>query len=488
MNTLAGRFTAARPRYAYLSSNGMLDVRDDERRRRHKFDLSDYLLLTGVALVPFVAPMPGPTSATPSSVAERVTLCDGFFVLAMLIAAWQRAKQELSGWLNRRPRGFSVVPALPAPTWRLPPVSPIWFCSALVLAVMVLSWFANPLMPINPHMLVAIAVQVYLAIVAVMCASAVCRYGTPQPILVAWVVGFLILAIICTYDSGALITNRRMIYPGVEGRLRGPFRTTGQLAAYSLSSFFVLLAAAKFVSPSRWVSKAGVLACMAPLFIVLASRRSAVASLVVGYVALLAVSKHRLRIFLGTAVPPVTIVLSLFLFGPPELQAYLINRARPLIGQDKERVDIAEDHFSRGLAAFQEHPVLGIGFGAFSDTRFGELTESITHEQHSGYIAILAETGAVGFSIMMLLHVAVFYVLVQTWRNSTGRYRELVMYMMVVLVALGVSEVYNRIWRERGMWIIAGMIAALPLIVQQDRLAKFSKTFRLNGSLRSRIT
>ena len=41
-----------------------------------------------------------------------------------------------------------------------------------VLAAMILSWFANPLIPINPRMMAAIAVQVYLAAFGVFVASA----------------------------------------------------------------------------------------------------------------------------------------------------------------------------------------------------------------------------------------------------------------------------------------------------------------------------
>src|SRR5438067_2293094 len=94
----------------------------------HKFELSDYLLLTGVALVPFVAPMPGPSPGTPTGWQERVTVADGFFVLAMLLAGFQRAKQLASDWLNRRPQGFSTLPAPSGSTWLVPPMSPIWFC------------------------------------------------------------------------------------------------------------------------------------------------------------------------------------------------------------------------------------------------------------------------------------------------------------------------------------------------------------------------
>jgi O-antigen ligase len=486
MKTLEPKLVDSPLPHARRSFNGMPHRAEHDQPGRHKFDLSDYLLLTGVVLVPFMAPIPGPTNAHPSGWTERVGPCDAFFILAMLVAAWQRTRQGLSDWLNRRPRGVSSVSALDEATWTLPPISPIWFCTAAMLAVMVLSWFPNSLKPINSHMLAAMAAQIYLAAVSMMCASAVYRYGTPRPLLVAWVIAFLPLTIICTYDSAALLLNRSMIYPTVEGRLRGPFRATEQMASYMLLSFFILFAAARFASQSRWVSKAGMLAWAAPAFIVLASRRSALAALVAGYVALLAVSKHRMRILMGTVVPATMIVVGLFLFSPPDMQAYMMDRVRPLIGQNEGRVNIAVNHFDRGMSAFKEHPVLGVGFGAFSGTRYGEYSEKITHEQHNGYLAILAETGAIGFSILVLLHLAVFAQLVRVWWSPSGRYRELALYLMVALASVGVSEIYNRVWRERGVWIIVGMIAALPTIALRNRLADSRQAIVLNGSNRLR--
>jgi O-antigen ligase len=204
-----------------------------------------------------------------------------------------------------------------------------------------------------------------------------------------------------------------------------------------------------------------------------------------GFIALLVISKNRVRIFMSTAVPVILMVTAFFLFAPQDLKDYALTRVRALTGEDSDRVDVAVDHFSRGLAAFKEHPVLGVGFGAFSDTRFGELTESISHEQHSGYVAILAETGVVGFGLMLCLHLIVLGQLIRLWRIAPGRYRELAMYLVVVLIALGVSEVYNRIWRERAMWIIVGMIAALPYVSireqLRDRVTRLNSRFQWSG-------
>ena len=481
MKTLEPRFLRTSPQ-----RQAAADRASAERELgKQKFELSDYLLLTGVVLVPFVSPIPGKFDPTPSGWTERVTLCDAFFILAMLLAGWSRLQQNWSDWMRGGAKFAPLVKRATNRVWALPPYSPIWFGTCALLAVMTLSWFANPLQPINSHMIVALVVQIYLATVGVMIASAVCRYGSPAPILAAWVIGFLMLAVICTYDSAALLTHRTMLYEGADARLRGPFRTGSQMAAYSLTSFFVVLGAAKFMAEKRWVRVAAAIACVAPMFIILASRRSAFVSLLAGFIALLVISKNRLQIFIGTVVPVVLLVVGLFLFAPQDFRQYALTRVKALTGDDTDRVNVAVDHFGRGLAAFKEHPVLGVGFGAFSDTRFGELTESIKHEQHSGYVAILAETGAVGFGLMLCLHLLVLYQLIRVWRSSQGRYRELALYLVVVLVALGVSEVYNRIWRERAMWIIVGLIAALPYVSMRDQLrekmVRMKSRFHWNG-------
>ena len=146
-----------------------------------------------------------------------------------------------------------------------------------------------------------------------------------------------------------------------------------------------------------------------------------------------------------------------------------MRRVEPLIGEDPQRVQVAVDHFQRGVAAFKEHPVLGVGFGAFSDTRFGNFDESITHEQHSGYIAILAETGAVGFTLLILLHLFVLIALIHVYRTARPRYREFAATLIVLLVAMGVSEVYNRISAQRDLWVVLGVVAALVTLAARDR-------------------
>ncbi len=448
-----------------------------------RLEAADYLMLIGVALLPFVSPMPGQFTPTPSDWTERVTICDAFFVLTMLAVGWRWTMEIIQGWFPlRRPTyrfsqlgrtASTVIPGRLSKSWPLPPLSSLWYIGFALLLVMALSWFANPYRPITMHMALALLIQIYLFCVGLMVASAVSRYGTVKPILVAWIVGFCLLSIPCLYDTLAILTGRQMIYPAVLQRLRGPFRTSAQLAQYCLTSCFILVAAASLMRERRWLRRISLgQAVAAVLFVILASRRSAFASLVAGFIALMAVSKQRAKILLNVTLPIVGAIVLLVLLAPPDLREYFSRRIEPLIGEDPQRVQVAVDHFQRGVAAFKEHPVLGVGFGAFEDTRFGDFSDesnNVIHEQHSGYIAILAETGAVGFSTMIALHLAVLFTLIKVWKNMPFPYSEFAATLIVLFVALGVSEVYNRIWRERSLWVVLGIVAALLTIASRNR-------------------
>jgi O-antigen ligase len=289
-----------------------------------------------------------------------------------------------------------------------------------------------------------------------------------KPFVIAWVVGFGLLSVVCLYDTAAMLTGREMLYPGILQRLRGPFRTSAQLAGYSMTSFFILLAGMRLLANHRWLRTLAIaLTALAPLFVVLASRRSASVALLLGFAVLIVVSKYRTQILLGAGAAVGCLIIFLALMQPEELSAYMAKRVEPLIGKDPQKIQIALDHFQRGVSAFKENPVLGVGFGAFSSTRYGRFDEAITHEQHSGYLAILSETGAVGFAVLMFLHLAVLYQVVKLMQSGLAEYRDLGAYLLVLFAALAASELYNRVWRERSLWIVLGIVVALRLLASE---------------------
>ena len=160
------------------------------------------------------------------------------------------------------------------------------------------------------------------------------------------------------------------------------------------------------------------------------------------------------------------------------------RRVAPLIGNNQAKVETTIDHFQHAFEVIREFPVLGIGFGGFKESRFGEFENLTTHEQHSGYLAILAETGLLGFAIVMLIHSIVGKYIVSLWKQGSSRIRELSGYLAAFLFAISVSEIYNRIWRERALWIVLGMIVSLMIFSQiEERKSKSSKSLVKTGVL-----
>ena len=74
-------------------------------------------MLVGVALMPFVAPKPGQFNPTVSDWSERVTICDGFFVLALAVESWKLFFGELRNAFALTPLSRQVGRA--AAGWQL---------------------------------------------------------------------------------------------------------------------------------------------------------------------------------------------------------------------------------------------------------------------------------------------------------------------------------------------------------------------------------
>ena len=480
--------------------------------------LSDGFLLAGISVLPFLRPIPGSYDQAPSSLLiGRLAISDFLLGVAvfLVVVRWtvngifgkstsviakksvssKRVRSSVKQQYLRLKKVSSRNRAVPrlggkwsmtGRNWKTMTVHAIWYATGCFLLVALFSWLANPSLLVSPRMISAWVIQAYLLSVGIVVAEAVQRWGTVRPIFVVWMFAFGLLSILCLHDVLAIVSGWELLYPGSRPYLlRGPFRTSAQLAHYSLSSFFVLLAGGMWLKgTSRQHGLSCLFGVLAAMFIVMASRRSAFVALLLGSLVLVVLVRSRIHIMCKVLLPFVLFSVAIFYWGPPELSQFMSRRVAPLIGNNQAKVETTIDHFQHAFEVIREFPVLGIGFGGFKESRFGEFENLTTHEQHSGYLAILAETGLLGFAIVMWIHSIVGKYIVSLWKRGSSRIRELSGYLAAFLFAISVSEIYNRIWRERALWIVLGMIVSLMIFSQiEERKSKSSKSLVKTGVL-----
>ena len=108
------------------------------------------------------------------------------------------------------------------------------------------------------------------------------------------------------------------------------------------------------------------------------------------------------------------------------------------------------------IEEFRENPLAGIGIGqipaAYRD-RMGELRGT-----HSQYLAMLAETGVVGFVLWVVLFVALG---VKAWQADPWRHLALAWWVYYVIELAGHSA-----GRNKAFWIVAGITVAISYQVR----------------------
>ncbi len=158
----------------------------------------------------------------------------------------------------------------------------------------------------------------------------------------------------------------------------------------------LILPANRHQSPRRLIP---VFVCGALLLVSL-SRASMLAASVTSVFLLVGARRYR-TLLIGVSLFA-TILLNMFLLAPHRFEA----ASETLMykhGEHGERAQLMESRqkpWERSLATFQEHPWLGLGFGAADNSTDRSLTYetqgSLTRERGSSYLTILETTGVIG--------------------------------------------------------------------------------------------
>jgi putative inorganic carbon (HCO3(-)) transporter len=115
-----------------------------------------------------------------------------------------------------------------------------------------------------------------------------------------------------------------------------------------------------------------------------------------------------------------------------------------------------------GLIMFVEHPIFGIGFGAFSQSLAGPYASLMplridTTASHTTLITILAETGLVGLAIVLVTGFSFVTSTVRaTFQSRAARTLVLAPAIALLLIVID-SQLSSRLFEEPYLWLFLGL-------------------------------
>jgi O-antigen ligase len=205
--------------------------------------------------------------------------------------------------------------------------------------------------------------------------------------------------------------------------------------------------AARRKSPRQFIA---LLVCGA-LLVLSISRASLTGAAVTSMFLLVGARRYRM-LMIGASLFMV-ILLSMYLMKPERFQ----NASEAFLYKKGERGDIMNSRqkpWERSMAAFREHPWLGLGYGAAdnsSDWRFTYVTQGqLTRERGSSYLTMLETTGVVGTVFFALLILALIREIwrVFFWLRRTGKVNQ----PSVVAASIIIAGLVNAVFED---WMFA---------------------------------
>ena len=126
-----------------------------------------------------------------------------------------------------------------------------------------------------------------------------------------------------------------------------------------------------------------------------------------------------------------------------------------------------------GLIMFVQHPIFGIGFGAFSQSLTGPYAGLVpqgfhTTASHTSIVSILAETGLVGLAIVLVFAVSFLRSTVNASRGSALQRTLSLAPALAILVIVLESQFSNRLFDEPYLWLFLGLAFAAHAGVQDE--------------------
>jgi O-antigen ligase len=151
-----------------------------------------------------------------------------------------------------------------------------------------------------------------------------------------------------------------------------------------------------------------------------------------------------------------------------------IDQTPSLTFLDKLPLDSVRHYLiGAGLIMFVQHPIFGIGFGAFSQALTGPYAAFVpqgfhTTASHTSIVSILAETGLFGLAIVLVFVVSFVRSTVEAARrNGLQRTLSLAPALAILVIVLE-SQFSNRLFDEPYLWLFLGLAFAAHAGLQDE--------------------
>ena len=151
-----------------------------------------------------------------------------------------------------------------------------------------------------------------------------------------------------------------------------------------------------------------------------------------------------------------------------------IDQTPSLTFLDKLPLDSVRHYLiGAGLIMFVQHPIFGIGFGAFSQALTGPYSAFVpqgfhTTASHTSIVSILAETGLFGLAIVLVFVVSFVRSTVEAVRrNGLQRTLSLAPALAILVIVLE-SQFSNRLFDEPYLWLFLGLAFAAHAGLQDE--------------------
>jgi putative inorganic carbon (HCO3(-)) transporter len=260
----------------------------------------------------------------------------------------------------------------------------------------------------DAHLVSSLFLQLVLCAATVVAGGIVLRGRRPLPFIAALLVSAILASLLAVLSVATTVgppLANLLEHPG-DVRVTGPFGNPNSFGLFLATG--IALTAALWVKASRPLVRRGLVATGAVLMagLALSFSRGGVLAVAAGAVALVFARNRAL----GIAAAVVGLVLALIIYP-----AFVDWRLENQTGSASETARLAltdsdEGRLSAVLAGFSlfaASPIFGVGFGHYSMLTVSLAGTTVPIGAHNWYVNVLAEQGAVGIVIWILLMVAV---------------------------------------------------------------------------------
>lgn len=281
------------------------------------------------------------------------------------------------------------------------------------------------------------------------------------------------------HDLGSFIGNdfTKSILSSFSFRIQGSFRTPGQLAAYSLTTFMAMFAYSFHPAPKKPLRIfLRVLSFFLILCMLATTRSSVILSLGLStlfFLRYFLFRNRRIRLKPALICSGIAIaLLALLSMMSPTIYYNLVERNL----KEYQNLFHGNGFFANQLMlvkqAFMDNPLIGMGFGRFISSQYHEYVRA--YEIHSTLFQFIGETGIIG-TLAYLCFIAYFArISFLAYRNCANtKWQHFSALLFWGFLSMIPSYLYNRHLRERTFWFF---IALLYLVYLH------SKTIRNNSS------